>query len=375
MKVLMVDSERTWRGGEAQVRLLMQGLVAQGVEVALAAARGSAIHTRTSDLSIAHHPVAIRGGLDPAGAWALRGILKRDRYDIIHSHSSHAHSASFLACSGLNDKPAQIVSRRVDFPVAQSFFSGMKYRRGADMYLAISQGVARVLVDGGIPTDRIRIVPSGIDLSKFQGLRRDGSVRREFSIDDHVPIVGNIAALAPHKAQDDFIRAARIVRDQIDDVRFFIVGEGGLRARLEALTDELGLQNEVIFTGFRDDPLEVLSAFDCFAMSSYLEGLGTSIMDAQAMGIPVVATRTGGIPELVENGESGLLVPVRDPESLARSMLTILTDEELRRRCINGGLEKSKGYDFHNTVYKTMDAYQTILAHDNAAPLPGGAVR
>jgi glycosyltransferase involved in cell wall biosynthesis len=108
--------------------------------------------------------------------------------------------------------------------------------------------------------------------------------------------VGNVAALAPHKAQNDLLRAAAIVCARRPDVRFFVVGDGALRGELEALARELGIASRVVFTGFRADALDLLRAFDVFVMSSYLEGLGTSIMDAQALGIPVVATRTGGIP-------------------------------------------------------------------------------
>ena len=185
--------------------------------------------------------------------------------------------------------------------------------------------------------------------------------------------IGNVAALAPHKAQDDLLRAAALVLARRDDVRFFVVGEGALRAELEALARELGIAARVVFTGFRSDALDLLRAFDVFVMSSYLEGLGTSIMDAQALGVPVVATRTGGIPELVEDGVTGLLTPPRNPAALADAMLRFLGDEALRHACAQTARVRSSRYDYRTMVYKTLDAYR-VLCEKVGSPLgPDGA--
>jgi glycosyltransferase involved in cell wall biosynthesis len=344
----------------------MGGLVSEGVEVEMAAPRGSEIERRTSGLGVRFHPLSIGGGMDVVSAWRLRSVVKRGRFDIIHSHASHAHSVSFMACAVLpaSERPFQVVSRRVDFAVATNSFSGMKYRRGADLYLAISNGVSKVLVDCGIPTEKIRLVPSGIDLAKFERVGDNAYVREEFGIAADAPVVGNVAALAPHKPQSDFIRAARVVADKFPDARFLIVGEGKLRSRLEALIRELDLDGTVILTGFREDPLEIMSTFTCFVLSSYLEGLGTSVMDAQAMGIPVVATDTGGVPDAVEDGVSGLLVPPRDPKELARAIVRMLDEDPLRQRIAKTALAKSRGYDYRHMVYKTLDAYRELVRGD-----------
>jgi len=362
MRVLMVDSERTWRGGEAQRRLLSMGLLEEGVALELAAPPGSQIFERTRELGVPFHPVSIGGGMDVVSAWRLRRVIRRGRFDIVHSHASHAHSVTFMACAAIaaNRRPFQVVSRRVDFAVATNTLSGMKYRYGADLYLAISGGVRDVLIECGIPLEKIRLVPSGIDLDKFSLVQNNDYVKDEFGIADDTPVVGNVAALAPHKSQVDFVRAARIVADQFPGARFMIVGEGKLRPRLESLVRELGLGGRVVLTGFREDPLEILSTFTCFVLSSYLEGLGTSVMDAQAMGIPVVATRTGGVPDIVEEEVSGLLVPPRDPAALAGAIARMLREPELRQRLASTALTCSRGYDYRNMVYKTLEAYREL---------------
>lgn len=375
IRVLMIDSETTWRGGEGQLLLLMRGLCADGVVVGLAAGAESEIRRRTGDLPVVFHPLRIGGGMDVVSAWRLRGIVRRGGYDIVHSHSSHAHSVAALACAGTASRPRHVVSRRVDFPIGRGVVGAIKYRRGADVYLAISSGVREALRSGGVPAGMIRMVPSGIDLAKFDAVGDGSALRGEFAIEPGMRVVGNIAALAPHKAQADLLRAAQIVCAARDDVRFFVVGEGRLRGELETLARSLGLEGRVTFTGFRDDALEFLRVFDCFVMSSLLEGLGTSIMDAQAAGVPVVATRTGGIPDVVEDGVTGLLAPPGDPAALAARVIRMLDDNSLRNKCISESLVRSRGYDYRHMVYKTLDAYREVLTSGVRSPGKGRAER
>jgi glycosyltransferase involved in cell wall biosynthesis len=364
----MIDSEVTWRGGEGQLALLMKGLLGSEVDVTLAAHRGAAITERAQAMGVRCLPLAISGGMDLVAAWTLRRQMRDNDFDVVHCHSSHAHSVAYLARRALKigrgrseqPGPVFVVSRRVDFPVAQNGLSALKYRYGADVYLAISNGVRDVLLDCGIEADRIEIVRSGIDLRKFESVRDNRYLRKEFGIAEGTPVIGNVAALAPHKSHVDFIRAAKRVSGEIEGAKFMVVGEGKLRPRLEALIDELGMRNDVILTGFREDVLECLGLFDCFVLSSYLEGLCTSIMDAQAMGVPVVATRTGGIPDLVEDGKTGLLAPPRDPDRLADAIVTMMRDGDLRAKCVRAAKVQAGAYDYRHMVEQTVAVYRRM---------------
>src|SRR6185437_13169015 len=144
-------------------------------------------------------------------------------------------------------------------------------------------------------------------------------------------IVGNVAALVPHKGQRHLIDAAARVVRRVPDARFVIAGEGELRASLERHIKEHRLEKHVFLAGFRPDVLSVHKAFDLFVMSSVTEGLGSSLLDAMACGKAIVATTAGGIPEAVVDRETGLLVPPRDPEAMARAIVALLTDERARR--------------------------------------------
>jgi glycosyltransferase involved in cell wall biosynthesis len=361
VRVLMIDSEETWRGGEGQLYLLMQGLSEYGVQTTLAAPEASAIAGRARELGVPCLPLSISGGLDLAAAWRLRRYLRAHPFDIVHCHSSHAHSVAFPSVASMSHgRPRLVVSRRVDFAVAKSGLSRLKYRH-ADVFVAISRGVRDVLIRCGVAAERIELVRSGIDLNKFAGVKDNRYLLKEFGLTAKTPVVGNIAALAPHKSQVDFVRAARLVKRDIPDARFFIVGEGDSRPSLESLIRELEMTDDVILTGFRQDVLEILSLLDCFVLSSYLEGLCTSIMDAQACGVSVVATNTGGVPDLVDDGVTGILVPPRDPEQLAQAIVRMLREPGLRENCVRAAKEKSKSYDYRNMVAGTVAVYNGLL--------------
>ncbi|HKW13240.1 MAG TPA: glycosyltransferase [Candidatus Krumholzibacteria bacterium] len=356
LRVLMVDSERTWRGGQGQVFLLMRGLAEAGQRVTLAAPAQGALFERSHTLDIERVPW--RGTSSLSSILELRGIVARGRFDIVHSHASRAHGAVAVARIGVGGAPAHVVSRRVDFEVARGPWGRWKYHHGADAYIAISNGVRDVLVAGGVQPDAITVAPSGIDLEKFARVRDPGYLRDEFSLEPGVPVIVNVAALAPHKAQSVLLDALSRLRTG-RRFRCFIVGEGGLRAQLEAQAGSLSLAG-LTFTGFRNDALEFIRLADVFVMSSRLEGLGTSIMDAQALEAPVVATRTGGIPEIVEDGVTGLLAAPDDAVSLTAALERMLDDAALREHCRHNAKLQSAQYDYHRTVYKTLDVYRRL---------------
>jgi L-malate glycosyltransferase len=370
LRILMVDSERSWRGGQAQVWLLMRGLVDAGQHVALAAPAGGALFARAGELRVERIDWGGRTGLPSLAI--IRRLLRGGHYDVVHSHASRAHGAVTMARAGLRARPLHVVSRRVDFAIGGTPWGRWKYLRGADAYLAISSGVRDVLLAGGVDAASITLVPSGVDLSRFARVRDPAYLRREFNLRESDPVIVNVAALAPHKAQSVLLGSMQALSDR-PGVRLFIVGDGALRGPLERLGRDLGLEGRVTFTGFREDALEFIRLADVFVMSSHLEGLGTSIMDAHALGTAVVATRTGGIPELVADETTGLLVPPNDPRMLGEALRRMLDDAELRERCARAAKAQSERYDYRHTVYKTLDVYRRLCHVDT--PLEGNSSR
>jgi glycosyltransferase involved in cell wall biosynthesis len=320
MKVLHVDTAAGWRGGQNQVLLTALAQAARGHEVTLACRAGGALEARARAAS-AIEPFALpfRGDLWPPAILGLARTLRRVRPDVVQLHDPHAVSNGRLA-THLAPPVRLVATRRVDFPL-RGPLSRRKYR-GCDRVIAVSRAITGVLLAGGIEADRIRLVYEGVaDRAPLPG---GAEALRALGVPEGSPVVGNVAALTGHKDHATLIAAAGLVLRARPEVLFVIVGEGPLRRELEARVREGGLDGRVVFAGFRDDVDRLLPAFDVFCLSSHLEGLGTSVLDAMAFGRPVVATAAGGIPEAVEDGVNGRIVPVRDPVALADALLDVL---------------------------------------------------
>jgi glycosyltransferase involved in cell wall biosynthesis len=330
-----VNTERTWRGGEQQTLYLLEGLARRGHPVILCAQAGGELEGRARAAGIETRSLSMRGEADPAAIWRLSRLFRAERPAIVHCHTSHAHSLAVAAARlvGRGRRPRTILSRRVDFSIYRhSFFglNGLKYRL-VDRIIAISERVREVLLEDGVPPERIDVVPSGIDPQRFAGVEPH-DLRREFGLPPETVVVVNVAYFADHKGQRYLVEAApRIVREFPAAV-LFLVGEGELREPLIDLARRLGVAKNVFFPGFRREIPAILRGADICVMPSHLEGLGTSVLDALACGLPVVAARAGGIPEMIEDGANGLLVPPRDPEALAGAILRLLRDPGERRR-------------------------------------------
>jgi len=360
LRILHVDSEIPWRGGERQVIELMRRQRAMGDDPHVAAPRGGALAQRAAAEGLAVEAVSMRGTWDLGAVFALAGLHRALRPDVVHWHAARAHALGAIA-SLIAPGPARILSRRVDFPVRRSPGSRLLYSLPIDSILAISGGVRDALIGSGVSADRIEVVPSGIDLGPFQAPFDRPAARKRLGIADGDLLVLQIAALAPHKSQTDLLRAAARVRTDRPDVKIWIAGEGPLRGDLEAEHRALALGESVRFLGFRNDTTDLLRAADLFVISSYLEGLGTSILDAMAAGLPVVATRVGGIPEIVAHEETGLLVPPRDPDKLAAAILVLAGDPARRAALGAKGRERARAFSADATAERTREAYLRVL--------------
>ena len=202
------------------------------------------------------------------------------------------------------------------------------------------------------------------------------NIHAEFWLPRHAPIVGAVAALTQEKGHKYLIDAAALVVREVPDARFVILGEGDLRPALERQIKELHLDKHVVLPGFRADILSFIKGFDVFVMSSLFEGLGTSLLDAMALSKATVASDTGGIPEVVSHGETGLLVPPRDARELASAIATLLKDPERRERMGRAGLERVKRlFSAEEMVEKTLEVYRRHAGvhHEDADGITHGA--
>ena len=355
MNVLHVDSAAGWRGGQNQVLLTAAGMAARGHRVALACRSGGALEARARAQGLEVHALPLRGDVSLRAAARLARILRRSGPDVLHLHDPHALAAGLLAARAAASPTRVVATRRVDFPL-RGPLSRWKYRscRGV---IAVSRRVAEALAEDGMAAERIRVVYEGVpDRPALAGGRE---ALAALGVPEGCPVVGNVAALTDHKDHATLIEAAARVRLRVPEARFVCVGEGELRPRLEALCRQRGLGDRWIFAGFRSDIDRLLPAFTVFCLSSHMEGLGTSLLDAMAFARPVVATAAGGIPEGVEDGVTGRVVPVRDPAALADALAETLSDPERARSM---GAAGRRRFEEMFTADRMVDA--TLAAYD-----------
>ena len=371
---LHVDSARTWRGGQNQVLLTVNGLRAMGHRAALVAHPDGELRRRAEE-GMELLPLAPRTEVDLSAAWRFSRLVRRLEPDIVHAHDPHAMAMAALALSmgSSNNRrvPPLVASRRVDFHLKGNSFSRWKHRQ-VDCFIAASDAIRRMLVADGVPADETVTVHEGIDLDHVVAAP-PVNVHEAFWLPHDAPVVGNVAALVPHKGQRHLIDAAALVVRELPDVRFVIMGEGELREHLDRLVREHHLEKHVRLPGFRTDVLGCLKSFDLFVMSSVSEGLGTSLLDAMACSKAVVATRVGGIPEVVHEGVTGLLVEPRDHRQLANAILQLLRNHEQREHYGTAGFERVRErFTVERMLAETVAVYARVVdrarATDNAGP-------
>jgi glycosyltransferase involved in cell wall biosynthesis len=360
---LHIDTARTWRGGQNQVLVTVLGLRALGHRSVLVAHAGGELRQRAAE-GMELIPLAPRMEMDLSAAWRLSRIIKELKPEIIHAHDPHGVAMAALALSMSTQlvKPPLVASRRVDFRLKDNSLSRWKYRQ-VDCFICASEAIRQMLMADGIPEARAVTVHEGIDLDRVEAAPA-AKLHEELWLPHQAPIVGNVAALVPHKGQRHLIEAAALVVRQVPDARFVIAGEGELRPSLERQIKEHHLEKHVFLTGFRPDVLSLHKSFDIFVMSSVTEGLGTSLLDAMASGKPIVATRAGGIPEVVVDGETGILVPPRDHRAMADALISLLTDPALRHRMGDAGLKLARRrFSAERMVKETLRAYKRVAMH------------
>ena len=364
---LHVDTARTWRGGQNQVLLTVNGLRSIGHRAALVAHPDGELRRRAAE-GLELIPIAPRTEMDLSAAWKFSRLLKRLDPDVVHAHDPHGVAMSALALSLVAGSaqgrpvPPLVASRRVDFHLKGNSFSRWKYRQ-VDCFVAASEAIRKMLVADGVDADRTVTVHEGIDVDHVLAAP-PVNVHEAFFLPHGAPVVGNVAALVPHKGQRYLVDAAHLVVQQLPDARFVILGEGELREHLEKQVHEHHLEKHVWLPGFRTDVLGCIKGFDLFVMSSVTEGLGTSLLDAMAASRPIVATTAGGIPEIVEDGVTGVLVPPRDHAALAAAIVRMLKDDEGRRRMGAVGFARvNERFTVERMVEHTANVYSRITSH------------
>lgn len=348
--VVHVASGREWRGGQRQVWLLARELQRRGeVTQAVVTGLGSELAGRLEGDGVPVVPAVWRAGLDPRALAAVIGAARRGAV-LLHAHDAHAVTLAGIA--SLLTRVPLVATRRVDFPLRRR---GLWAR--AARIIAISEAVATVLSNDGIPADRLVVVHSGVDLDVVRAAAPFG-LRARLGLAEESPVAVTVGALVPHKDHATLIHAARRLTERFPSLHWAIAGDGELLGVLEWLRDQLGLGDRVHFLGRIPEPEGLIAEADVFVMSSREEGLGTSVLDAMARGIPVASTTAGGLGEMLGGG-AGLLVPAANPEALAEAVARILGDPSLRSALVARAAEAVRHFTAERMAGEVLAVYRS----------------
>ena len=307
-------------------------------------------------------------GRTPKGLWCNRGYLKELQPDVLHANDPHALTAAGMAGLGLAI-PLRVASRRVDFPVRSKF----RYRQFADGVICVSNAVADVCVRSGIRADRLTVVHDGVEPAfASSGSRQRG--RDSLKLTDKQQLLLTVAKLTDHKGHRYLLDAMPQILKQHPNAVLAFAGEGELRQRLADQIVALGVQNSVRLLGYRSDIPDLLAAADVIVQPSHLEGLCSSLIDAMLAERPIVATRAGGIPDLLEsNGETrvGWLVEPKSPAALNSAICSALSDPaEAAARARNACSRANEKFTADQMVENTLQAYAKIAAQTSRTLSP-----
>jgi glycosyltransferase involved in cell wall biosynthesis len=331
-RVLFVIDELDIGGTEQQILELVKRLDRRKYVPMVCCFRPGRVSREIEAAGVPVFTLAKRAKLDVRLMAGLVRLMRRERVDLVQTYLFTANTWARLAAI-LARVPLIVTSERnVDMweaPFKETI--GRWLDRWTYATTGNSRAVKDYLVKKGLRPERVRVIYNGVDPGRFEEPVTPGMTKAELGIAAHHAVVGLLARLEPQKDPSTFLQAAALVVQKLPAVSFLVIGGGRLQPALESEAQRLGLGTRIVFTGPRRDVARLLAACDVSVMSSVKEGMSNTIMESMAAGKPMVATRVGGNPELIVEGETGFLVPPRDPAALAEAVERLLEDPALAK--------------------------------------------
>jgi glycosyltransferase involved in cell wall biosynthesis len=361
LRILHLDDGRGWRGGQQQVSFLLGQQVAAGHQAALVCPPGAPLGRWAREQGMTVHEIPMRGEFDLRAVASIRRLGQAMSAQVVHAHTSHAHTLTLLATGG-EQRPLRVVSRRLTKIPGRTLVAHWKYGPAVDLFVAVSHAVRRDLVAGGVDPDGVVVAASAIDPQRFAEPAPRAEVLAALGLPADARLVGTLGSLVPQKSQKDLVAAFSLLAEGWPDLHLVILGEGELRLQLETQVQSLGLTGRVHLPGFREDAGDLLPHWDLAVLPSLYEGMPNAILDALAAAVPVVATPAGGAAEVLLPG-AGKIVPFRAPARLACAMDWMLSHRtEARQMADLGRSRVLQGYVPRVMAAAIEEGYHQALA-------------
>ncbi len=360
MQLIHISTAFSWRGGEQQLAYLIDGLKKKELTQFVFCFQNSEIEKYCIAQQVKTLSSKRTFAFNPLLSQHLAQQCKHFKINIIHAHDSNAHTIAVLSCVLFGNKAKIVLSRKVDFPIKKNIFSHFKYNyKSIAKIICVSTKIKEILSNTIENKNKLTTVYDGIDLTRFAN-DPSTQLRHEYKIPNDELIIGNVAAIASHKDYYTFVDVAEILLSKKIKAKFLIVGDGPERGLIEKYIAQKNLKESILITGFRVDIPKILPEFDILLFTSKTEGLGSSILDAYACKVVVVATEAGGIPEIVADGKTGLLAPVKNSKMLAANILKLISNPDLRSQLTQNAHQFVKHFSKELMVEETYKVYQHI---------------
>ena len=353
MKILYVSEAIGWSGGTQQALMMAGALQKRGHRITLACQAESELKIRAELVGLPTAMVRMRQDYDVPASFEIAKLVRALGIDVLHAQHPTAHALALMAAYWSSPR-VFAVTRRVVFPLRRNLFSRLKYLSSRiNGYVAISEAVRSELTRAGVRPDRIELIPSV--MNRPLATREEGqALRKEWGFPPNALVITTLANYADFKGQDYLMGAVAKVIAEFPNARFLLAGRD--TEKLSPLVQRLQVSSHVHLAGFRADVAQALAASDIFVLPSLQEAAGTALREAMAAGLPSIGTRVGGIPESIENGKTGLLVPPADSDALAEALKRYLRQPE---ECAHFGKE---GQVFVNQHFSLPAASQKMEA-------------
>lgn len=326
MRILHTEWSDGLGGQEKRVLSEAAGLAQRGHYVALVCREHARIRDEAARLSIDTHVLPLRKPYDVASVMRLSRFMRENAFDIVNTHSGVDSWIGGIA-SKLARIPVLVRTRHLNIPLKRNVLNFIHYL--PDMYITCGDTMRRNLVNNcGFPSDRVVNIPTGVDMSSFR-VWKDPEAKVRHGLPRDAVVITNVGILRSVKGHEVTLSSVKAVVDAVPNAKFLIVGDGPRKQALEDFAQNLGIMDHVKFTGFIENIPEIYSFTDVAVLSSWSEGLPQSMLQAMAAGVPVVATKAGGVPEVITDGHTGILVEPGDHEGLARGIINVLRQPEL----------------------------------------------
>jgi len=358
MKVLHLDSGLEFRGGQQQVFHLAIGLARAGVEQQLVLRRGSVFERRAAEARLPFTTLPFRFEGDLLSALKLRTVIRRFQPQIVHAHDARTLGLAAVAWA-TGTRSRIIAARRVAFPLRRNPLTAMKYQNVALRIVAVSQFVRELLVASGIEKRRVDVVYDGFDLN---GVSDGSNARQRLGVPAEACLIGCAGQFVAEKGHEYLIRAFVPISQLIPNAILVLIGDGELKGECLRLVQQLDLEGKVLFPGYIPDLGSVLPALDLFVFPSLHEGLGSSLLVAMACEVPICASRTGGIPEIIQDGVTGYLFNPGDPAAITQGVLDVLHSPQRSRNLAEAAAKAvAQKFSVARMVEATREVYANVL--------------